>query len=212
MMMIIYFVIGCSQFNILASVSRLTWYVILNRRLLLLDLVRLTHCLGHLHAIAATRSRILSQKCTPLSASLSTPSWSHRLSVSSSTSFPSVRPLLSTPCKYRSFHPIFCAINSQLTIHQNLALHSRTLLLLRNASSPRYRPKARGPLPSTWSMELGQMGHAHQLRGIRMGGLLCDLPAIPTFLACDWRVDELRWSYHGRYHLHSAGRLVHAWT
>lgn len=27
MMMIIYFVIGCSQFNILASVSRLTWYV-----------------------------------------------------------------------------------------------------------------------------------------------------------------------------------------
>jgi hypothetical protein len=26
MMMIIYFVIGCSQFNILASVSRLTWY------------------------------------------------------------------------------------------------------------------------------------------------------------------------------------------
>jgi hypothetical protein len=28
MMMIIYFVIGCSQFNILASVSRLTWYVI----------------------------------------------------------------------------------------------------------------------------------------------------------------------------------------
>jgi choline transport protein len=25
MMMIIYFVIGCSQFNILASVSRLTW-------------------------------------------------------------------------------------------------------------------------------------------------------------------------------------------
>jgi hypothetical protein len=28
MMMIIYFVIGCSQFNILASVSRLTWYVL----------------------------------------------------------------------------------------------------------------------------------------------------------------------------------------
>ena len=28
MMMIIYFVIGCSQFNILASVSRLTWYAI----------------------------------------------------------------------------------------------------------------------------------------------------------------------------------------
>jgi hypothetical protein len=31
MMMIIYFVIGCSQFNILASVSRLTWYVVLSR-------------------------------------------------------------------------------------------------------------------------------------------------------------------------------------
>ena len=28
MMMIIYFVIGCSQFNILASVSRLTWYAL----------------------------------------------------------------------------------------------------------------------------------------------------------------------------------------
>lgn len=31
MMMIIYFVIGCSQFNILASVSRLTWCVLLQR-------------------------------------------------------------------------------------------------------------------------------------------------------------------------------------
>jgi hypothetical protein len=32
MMMIIYFVIGCSQFNILASVSRLTWYALLSPR------------------------------------------------------------------------------------------------------------------------------------------------------------------------------------
>jgi hypothetical protein len=49
------------------------------------------------------------------------------------------------------------------------------------------------------------MGHAYQLRGIRMGSLLCDLPAIPSFLARDGSIDELRWSYHGRYHLHSVG-------
>jgi hypothetical protein len=101
---------------------------------------------------------------------------------------------------------------NRLTMPQNLTLDPRTLLLLRNASPPRHRPKARGPLPSTRSMESGQMGHAHQLRGIRMGSLLCNLPAVPTFLASDWRIDELRWSYHGCYHLHSAGRLVHAWT
>jgi hypothetical protein len=95
---------------------------------------------------------------------------------------------------------------------QNLALHSRTLLLLRDASLPGHRPKTRGPLPSTRSMEPGQVGHAYQLRGVRMGSLLCDLPAVPTFLAGDWRVYELRRSYHGRYHLHSAWRLVHAWT
>ena len=37
MMMIIYFVIGCSQFNILASVSRLTWYALFSLATLLGD-------------------------------------------------------------------------------------------------------------------------------------------------------------------------------
>jgi hypothetical protein len=55
---------------------------------------------------------------------------------------------------------------------QDLTLHPRTLLILRDASPPRHRPKARGPLPSTRPMEFGQMGHAHQLRGIRMGSVV----------------------------------------
>jgi hypothetical protein len=103
-------------------------------------------------------------------------------------------------------------MTSKLTMPQNLTLNPRTLLILRDASPPRHHPKARGPLPGTRPMELGQMGHAYQLRGIRMGSLLCDIPAISAFLARDWCIDELRWSYHGRYHLHSARRLVHAWA
>ena len=71
MMMIIYFVIGCSQFNILASVSRLTWYVLL---LTLVDSLRLTCDPGHSHATVVTLSRTPSRRCIRLSAFLSMPS------------------------------------------------------------------------------------------------------------------------------------------
>lgn len=56
------------------------------------------------------------------------------------------------------------------------------------------------------------MGHAHQHLRACMGSVLCDFLAFPAFLACHWRVDELRWSDHGRYYLPCSGRLVHAWT
>ena len=42
-----------------------------------------------------------------------------------------------------------------------------------------------------------------------MGGVLCDIPALSAFPACHCRVNELRWSNHGRYHLYCVGRLVH---
>jgi hypothetical protein len=88
MMMIIYFVIGCSQFNILASVSRLTWYVYPLSTLLDIISFQLTQHPGHSHATVATLSQTPSRKCTPPSASPSTPSSSHPPSASSSTSSP----------------------------------------------------------------------------------------------------------------------------
>jgi len=67
MMMIIYFVIGCSQFNILASVSRLTWY---GAPSTLPGSLRLTHHPGRLHATAVILSQTPSRRCTRLFASL----------------------------------------------------------------------------------------------------------------------------------------------
>jgi hypothetical protein len=54
-------------------------------------------------------------------------------------------------------------------------------------------------------MDSGQMGPAYQLLRTCMGSVLRDLPAFPTVLACHWRVDELRWSDHGRDYLPCSG-------
>jgi hypothetical protein len=61
-------------------------------------------------------------------------------------------------------------------------------------------------------MDSGQMGPARQYFGACMGSVLRGILAFPAFLACHWRVDELRWSDHGCYHLPCSGRLVHTWT